>query len=90
MHQPQVSLASFKTRTLERMGGTYLLFLINMSSPVSFPAPVGGVPFESDFIPSIVFACFYAVLVFVGVFRMAVSSTRSVVLIGLFIFVFER
>lgn len=55
-----------------------------------FPAPVGGVPFEKDFVPSVIISSLYAVLFFVGVFRLARSSTRTTVILGTFAFVTER
>lgn len=60
------------------------------STNVSFPAPVGGVPFERDFGPSILFACLCAALVFTGIYRFARSTTRTTVVVGTFAFVVER
>lgn len=60
------------------------------SNNVSFPAPVGGVPFERDFGPSILFACLFAALVFVAIFRFARSATRTTVVVGTFAFAVER
>lgn len=83
-------------------GRSHLLYLIpyfssgsthytEMSSTnISFPAPVGGVPFERDFGPSILFSCLYAVLVLAGIYRFARSSSRTTVVLGTFAFVFER
>lgn len=61
-----------------------------MSSGVGIPSPVGGVPFSIDFAPSILFAILYAILVGVGVWRLARRSTRTAVSIGNFVFVLER
>ena len=66
------------------------LLRVMSSSDVSFPSPVGGVPFERDFGPSIFFACVYALLVFVAIYRFARSASRTVVMIGTFAFVVER
>lgn len=60
------------------------------SDNVSFPAPVGGVPFELDFGPSILFACLYAMLVLLSIYRMSRSATRITVVWGTFAFVVER
>ena len=57
---------------------------------VSFPAPVGGVPFDRDFGPSILFAALYAILVFFAIYRLARRATRTMVVVGTFAFVFER
>ena len=60
------------------------------SEGTSFPAPIGGVPFERDFGPSVFFACVYVVLAFGGAYRLAKSATRTVLIIGTFAFVVER
>ncbi|KIP06617.1 hypothetical protein PHLGIDRAFT_72441 [Phlebiopsis gigantea 11061_1 CR5-6] len=57
---------------------------------VSFPAPVGGVPFEEDFAPSVIFAVVFAILVFLGVYRLARASTRTLVILAPLIFCTER
>lgn len=57
---------------------------------MTFPAPIGGVPFEEDFAPSIVFACVYAILVFVGLFRVARRTTRTLLILGPLAFSIER
>lgn len=61
-----------------------------MSSELMFPSPIGGVPLDADFAPSVLFACLYAILVFVGVYRFARSSTRTFVMLSAFAFVVER
>ena len=57
---------------------------------VSFPAPVGGVPFEEDFAPSVIFAAVFAIIVFIGVYRLARASTRTLVILGPMAFCIER
>ena len=42
---------------------------LSMSSPFEFPSPIGGVPFDSDFGPSILFAALYAVVCLLGFWR---------------------
>ena len=60
------------------------------STNMSFPAPVGGVPFERDFAPSVIFATLYAVLAIGGIYRFVRQATRTTVVIGTFAFVVER
>lgn len=61
-----------------------------MSTNVTFPVPVGGVPLSHDLGPSIIFAILYAILVCIAVYRFARTATRTFVVIGTFAFVFER
>ncbi|EKM54334.1 uncharacterized protein PHACADRAFT_258120 [Phanerochaete carnosa HHB-10118-sp] len=61
-----------------------------MSTDISFPAPVGGVPFERDFGPSVLFATLYAILVIAGIYRFARTTTRTLVRLGTFAFAVER
>ena len=57
-----------------------------MSSPFEFPSPIGGVPFDSDFGPSILFAALYAVVCLLGFWRVAYKSTRTLLVITTLIF----
>ncbi|GJE94931.1 hypothetical protein PsYK624_111070 [Phanerochaete sordida] len=61
-----------------------------MSSPFEFPSPIGGVPFDSDFGPSVLFAALYAVVCLVGFWRAAFKSTRTLLVITTLIFTIER
>ncbi|PSS37854.1 hypothetical protein PHLCEN_2v322 [Hermanssonia centrifuga] len=58
--------------------------------PHTFPAPIGGVPFNQDFAPSILFAFLYAIITIIGFYRLARSSSRCLMFIGTLAFVFER
>lgn len=57
---------------------------------MTFPAPVGGVPFKEDFVPSVVYAGVYAGLVLLGIFRLAKKSTRTLVILSPLSFCIER
>ncbi|KIP06619.1 hypothetical protein PHLGIDRAFT_106791 [Phlebiopsis gigantea 11061_1 CR5-6] len=57
---------------------------------LSFPAPIGGVPLKEDFAPSIVFACAFAILIVVGAYRLAKPATRTLLILGPFLFSVER
>ncbi|EKM54314.1 uncharacterized protein PHACADRAFT_185257 [Phanerochaete carnosa HHB-10118-sp] len=61
-----------------------------MSAPVSFPAPIGGVPFDSDFAPSLFFTVLYGVVCLLGIWRMARKSSRSMLVGTTLIFIVER
>ncbi|THH00013.1 hypothetical protein EW026_g2447 [Hermanssonia centrifuga] len=56
----------------------------------TFPAPIGGVPAQIDFAPSILFVILYAFLSILAIYRLARSSSRSLVLAGTVAFVVER
>ncbi|EKM54321.1 uncharacterized protein PHACADRAFT_210131 [Phanerochaete carnosa HHB-10118-sp] len=60
------------------------------SSIVQFPAPIGGVPFSRDFAPSILFACLYGLLAFLGIYRLARSTSRNVMVFSFLAFIIER
>lgn len=76
--------------------GTLILLLASHYQRMSanatheFPAPVGGVPDELDFAPSIVFAILYALMVPIAIWRVAHPRSRSIVLLGTSIFSIER
>ncbi|KAI0342025.1 hypothetical protein BDW22DRAFT_1358150 [Trametopsis cervina] len=53
-----------------------------MSSSVRFPSPIGGVPSEADFAPSIIFALAYAIISFGSLYRLARPRSRTIVTIG--------
>lgn len=55
-----------------------------------FPAPIGGVPFDLDFVPSIIFAAIYASISMFALYRMARPSTRNIYTLGSLIYVTER
>ncbi|GJE90504.1 hypothetical protein PsYK624_066430 [Phanerochaete sordida] len=61
-----------------------------MSSPFGFPSPVGGVPFDSDFGPSVLFAALFASVCLLGLWRAAVKRTRTLLVIATLIFTIER
>lgn len=61
-----------------------------MSSGVLFPSPVGGVPIDADFAPSVLFASLYTILIAVAICRLSHPSTRTMVSIGTLIFIIER
>lgn len=56
----------------------------------SFPAPVGGVPSDRDFGPSVLFAILYAILIIIAIYRFARTATRTLVVLGTFAFAVER
>ncbi|KAI0645174.1 hypothetical protein C8Q79DRAFT_756659 [Trametes meyenii] len=63
-----------------------------MSSPSTheFPVPVGGAPFDVDFIPSILFAVLYGLLVPLVFYRLARRRSRTLVLLGTSIMAIEH
>ena len=61
-----------------------------MSSGVLFPSPVGGVPIDADFAPSVMFSSLYTILIAVAIYRLSHPSTRTMVSIGTLIFIIER
>ena len=61
-----------------------------MSTPFEFPSPIGGVPFDNDFVPSVIFAALYAVICFLGFYRMARKDSRSLLVVTTLIFTIER
>ncbi|EGO25807.1 hypothetical protein SERLADRAFT_388314, partial [Serpula lacrymans var. lacrymans S7.9] len=61
-----------------------------MSSNIAFPSPVGGVPFPSDFAPSVLFAVLYGLLVPVMAYRVANKKSRTFLLVGSITFSIER
>jgi len=61
-----------------------------MSSPVQFPSPIGGVPFDLDFIPSIIFAAAYGIISIGAFYRLARSASRTLVVLGTLAFTVER
>ena len=56
----------------------------------TFPAPIGGVPFDIDFAPSILFAVLYGLLAVLAVHRMLHPATRTLCILGVLSFVGER
>ncbi|PCH43738.1 hypothetical protein WOLCODRAFT_18531 [Wolfiporia cocos MD-104 SS10] len=60
------------------------------SSHFEFPAPIGGVPFPLDFGPAVFFAVIYAICVPLVLFRLALPSSRTFVILGTMIFTVER
>ncbi|KAI0669622.1 hypothetical protein C8Q78DRAFT_1080325 [Trametes maxima] len=63
-----------------------------MSSPSTheFPVPVGGAPFDIDFVPSILFAVLYGLLAPVALYRLSRRRSRTLVLIGTSIMTIEH
>lgn len=62
-----------------------------MAAPqYTFPAPIGGVPFDLDFAPSILFAVLYGSVSLLAIYRMAHPSTRTLCTLGSFLYVTER
>ncbi|OJA07839.1 hypothetical protein AZE42_06361 [Rhizopogon vesiculosus] len=61
-----------------------------MSSEYEFPSPVGGVPFPSDFGPSILFSLLYFSLIPIFVVRLFNKRSRAVVSINAIITTIER
>ena len=65
----------------------------NMSAPeatYTFPAPVGGVPFDLDFAPSILFSALYGLVSLLAIYRFARSSSRTMCTFGALAFTVER
>ena len=60
------------------------------TAPFKFPSPIGGVPFDLDHTPSIVFAVVYAVAILVSFYRLFRSRSLTVLVIGTFSFMIER
>lgn len=57
---------------------------------MAFPSPIGGVPFPSDFAPSIIFAILYGLLLPVLAYRIIDRKSRNALLIGTTAFAIER
>lgn len=58
---------------------------------VNIPAPVGGTALPADFVPSIVFAVLYALVVPLMIYRVVLKRrSRTLLLIGTIIFSIER
>ncbi|KAI0369014.1 hypothetical protein BV20DRAFT_980380 [Pilatotrama ljubarskyi] len=55
-----------------------------------FPSPVGGVPLDVDFAPSILFSVLYALLVPVAIMRIINPRSRNMVLVGTLLFSTEQ
>ncbi|KAJ3525554.1 hypothetical protein NM688_g8386 [Phlebia brevispora] len=60
------------------------------TAPTTFPAPIGGVPFKSDFVPSIIFAIAYAAVTILGLYRIIRTKSRTLCALGTLFFVGER
>ena len=56
----------------------------------TFPAPIGGVPLDLDFGPSLLFLVLYTFLLFLACYRMAMPSSRTFCIPGAYIFIIER
>ncbi|KAJ8592705.1 hypothetical protein M405DRAFT_732709 [Rhizopogon salebrosus TDB-379] len=61
-----------------------------MSSGIEFPSPVGGVPLNSDFGPSILFSLLYFSLIPIFVIRLCNKRSRAIVSINAIITTIER
>ena len=61
-----------------------------MATVVHFPAPVGGTPLSADWVPSILFAVLYAMILPLTVYRMAHRRSRTLLLLGTVTFSIER
>lgn len=60
------------------------------NSTAKFPSPIGGVPFDLDFVPSVVLAALYAVAAVGSFYRLLRSKSRTIATISVVIFVVER
>ncbi|KAJ3529945.1 hypothetical protein NM688_g7782 [Phlebia brevispora] len=60
------------------------------AAPTTFPAPIGGVPFNLDFVPSILFAIAYGALTTLGLYRIIRTKSRTLCTLGTVLFVTER
>lgn len=61
-----------------------------MSSHFTFPSPIGGASFELDFVPSILFAVLYGVLVLIALVRAIQPASRTATLFNMVTFAIER
>lgn len=57
---------------------------------VNFPTPIGGTALPADFVPSIVFAILYGLMVPLLVYRLFERRSRTILIIGSFTFSVER
>ena len=60
------------------------------STTHEFPSPIGGVPLQFDFAPSVIASFLYALLVPIALWRIIRPTSRSGVLIGTTLFTIER
>lgn len=60
------------------------------NTTAEFPSPIGGVPFDRDFIPSIVFAALYAVAALGSFYRLMRSKSRTIATISAVTFAIEQ
>ncbi|TFK70684.1 hypothetical protein BDN72DRAFT_525370 [Pluteus cervinus] len=57
---------------------------------MAFPSPVGGIPLAIDFIPSILFATLFGLLIPLIIYRAYDRASRTILLIGTVIFTVEH
>ena len=91
--QPGTKVLLTSSNVLSFTSSPYSSFAFDMpvnSTTHEFPSPIGGVPFQVDFFPSILFACLYALLVPVVLWRIIHPRSRNGVLIGTTLFSIER
>ena len=62
----------------------------SQATQYTFPAPVGGVPFDVDFGPSLLFVVLYTLLFFLACYRMVMPASRIYCIPGTLVFVIER
>ncbi|KAJ3529946.1 hypothetical protein NM688_g7781 [Phlebia brevispora] len=60
------------------------------AASTAFPAPIGGVPFNSDLAPSIVFVVAYAAVIPLGLYRIIQTKSRTLCTLSTVFFVVER
>ena len=63
---------------------------MSTNSTHEFPSLVGGLPLPVDYAPSILFACLYAIMVPVVIWRRIHPQSRSFVFLGTVFFSIER
>ena len=63
---------------------------MSSDEPYTFPAPIGGVPLNLDFAPSILFAALYGVLSILAIYRFIRRPSRTFITFASMAFVIER
>ena len=63
---------------------------MSTNSTHEFPSLVGGLPLPVDYAPSVLFACLYAIMVPVVIWRRIRPQSRSLVFLGTVFFSIER
>ncbi|KAK7692652.1 hypothetical protein QCA50_004285 [Cerrena zonata] len=60
------------------------------SEQFTFPSPIGGTPFAIDFAPSILFAVLYGLVIPIGIYRLTMPKSRTVLSSGTIGFTVEH